>query len=145
MVVGACLAAGWVKSNATEPQAAAAPNVGVTAVPAAQPPEPAVKAAKLVEPRRALIVTGRRGLQPNALRGLDFIDRNFPQVTLVGGVRPDPLPWHPAGLALDVMVPNLAVGDEVFRVLSGNRQQLNISYILWRTPGHWDHLHVNFW
>jgi hypothetical protein len=75
---------------------------------------------------------------------LDFIDRNFPQVTLVGGVRPDRLPWHPSGHALDVMVSSLAVGDEVFRVLSANRQQLKINYILWRKPEHFNHLHVNF-
>ena len=30
----------------------------------------------------------------------------FPQITSIGGYPQDPLPWHPNGLAIDVMIPN---------------------------------------
>ena len=34
------------------------------------------------------------------------ISAAFPEIHEIGGVRPDPLPWHPLGLALDVMIPS---------------------------------------
>ena len=47
--------------------------------------------------------------------------RRFPQIGEIDGVRPDSKPWHPSGLAIDIMIPNpespegIALGDEISR------------------------------
>ncbi len=77
----------------------------------------------------------------------------------MGGVRPDPLPWHPLGLAIDVMIPNptsaegIALGDKIVAYVMANANRLAIQDANWRgvfTPrggrspgnGHFDHVHV---
>lgn len=105
-------------------------------------PQTRVVTAAKVTPQRMLTVVGRQGLTPKARNVLDYVDRNFPAVKLVGGVRPDPIPDHPSGRGLDIMVPSLAVGDAVFADLMAHKADLNIRYMLWRVPQHHDHIHV---
>ena len=79
----------------------------------------------------------------------------------MGGVRPDPLPWHPNGLAIDVMIPNpgttegIALGNEIVSYVLRNAARFGMQDAIWRgvyyTPngaqrgggyGHYDHVHV---
>ncbi len=91
----------------------------------------------------------------------------FPQISQIGGYRPDPLPWHPQGLALDVMIPNylnpqgVALGNGIRDFLLRNAKTLGIDHVIWRqrmyypsgtvegmedrsglTANHFDHVHV---
>jgi hypothetical protein len=51
-------------------------------------------------------VAPERGLQVKTILLARTISAVFPEIKSMGGVRPDPLPWHPRGLAIDVMIPN---------------------------------------
>ena len=84
----------------------------------------------------------------------------FPEIHEIGGVRPDPLPWHPNGLALDVIIPNpgtpagIALGNEIVAFAFKNAVRFGLQDAIWRgvyyTPsgpkgygaGHFDHVHV---
>jgi hypothetical protein len=88
------------------------------------------------------------------------ISADFPQIHEIGGVRPDPLPWHPRGMALDVMIPNpdsaegIALGNSIVAYVMQNAARFGIQDAIWRgvyyTPGgsqasrlgHYDHVHV---
>ena len=79
----------------------------------------------------------RKGLKPNALKVLDAVEKNFPQVKSFGGVRPDALPDHPSGRALDLMITNYAsasgkkVGHDLSRWLRAHHEELGINYIIY--------------
>lgn len=76
------------------------------------------------------------GLTPDALRVLRCARQQFPSITDIGGVRPDPLPDHPSGRAVDLMIPNYktaagkAFGWTVARWLQANHKQLGVSYVI---------------
>jgi hypothetical protein len=102
------------------------------------------------------VSAGSGGLQTNTARGKAIIERAFPWATNIGGVRADPRPWHPNGLALDVMTDpdhgnndppspqGLAKGNQLYAWLKQHQQELGIDYILWQEKDHYNHLHVNF-
>lgn len=77
------------------------------------------------------------GLQPNALKVLNAIRAEFPQITSIGGVRADALPDHPAGLALDFMINDYTtadgqdLGDEVAAYVKAHADELGVSYVIW--------------
>ena len=50
-----------------------------------------------------------KGLKPNAIKVHRAVRATFPQITSIGGVRRDPIPDHPSGRALDLMIPELQV------------------------------------
>ena len=52
---------------------------------------------------------GVSGLVPNARRLLQYIMTTYPGVRSIGGVRSDPLPDHPSGRALDIMIVDCGV------------------------------------
>ncbi|MDM3975584.1 hypothetical protein QRB36_15550 [Mycobacterium marseillense] len=101
-----------------------------------------------------------QGLQVRTILVERSISAEFPQIHEIGGVRPDPLPWHPRGLALDVMIPNpgsaegIALGDSIVAYVMQNATRFGIQDAIWRgvyyTPGgsqasrlgHYDHVHV---
>lgn len=101
-----------------------------------------------------------RGLQVRTILAARAISATFPQIHEIGGVRPDPLPWHPLGLALDVMIPNpgsaegIALGNAIVAYVMQNAKRFAIQDAIWRgvyyTPGgsqasrlgHYDHVHV---
>ena len=105
-------------------------------------------------------VASERGLQIRTILTARSITADFPQIHEIGGVRPDPLPWHPLGLALDVMIPNpesaagIALGDAIVAYVLQNADRFAIQDAIWRgvyyTPngaqtsrlGHYDHVHV---
>ncbi|WP_197498494.1 hypothetical protein [Mycobacterium scrofulaceum] len=105
-------------------------------------------------------LTPEQGLQVRTILVSRSITAKFPQIHEMGGVRPDPLPWHPLGLAIDVMIPNpqsadgIALGDEIVAYVMSNAKRFGIQDAIWRgvyyTPGgaqpsrlgHYDHVHV---
>lgn len=78
-----------------------------------------------------------KGLKPNAIKVHRAIRANFPQITSIGGVRKDPLPDHPSGRALDLMIPNYksaggkAFGKKVALWAKANAKTLGIEYVIW--------------
>jgi hypothetical protein len=105
-------------------------------------------------------IAPERGLQVRTIQVGRSITAKFPQIHEIGGVRPDPLPWHPLGLALDVMIPDpgsaqgIALGNAIVAYVLQNSSRFGIQDAIWRgvyyTPGgaqtsrlgHYDHVHV---
>lgn len=105
-------------------------------------------------------IAPEQGLQVRTILVERSISAEFPQIHEIGGVRPDSLPWHPRGLALDVMIPNpgsaegIALGDSIVAYVMQNATRFGIQDAIWRgvyyTPGgsqasrlgHYDHVHV---
>jgi hypothetical protein len=102
-----------------------------------------------------------RGLTQNAMGVLAAVKASFPGMTNIGGVRPDSMPDHPSGRALDFMTSDRGYGDAIASMLIGRAGELNIEYIIWRqriwmpssgwrtmedrggvTANHYDHVHV---
>ena len=78
-----------------------------------------------------------KGLKPNAIKVHRAVRATFPQITSIGGVRKDPLPDHPSGRALDLMIPNYksasgkALGEKVALWAKANAKGLGINYVIW--------------
>jgi hypothetical protein len=66
----------------------------------------------------------------------------FPEITEIGGYRPDSMHWHPDGLALDVMIPQWdtpggkALGDRVVAFVQAHAQELGLAHAIWRQAQH---------
>jgi hypothetical protein len=100
------------------------------------------------------------GLQPNTVLAARAVSQRFPQIADIDGVRPDSKPWHPNGLAIDIMIPNpespegIALGDEILAFAMANAARFGLQDVIWRgtyyTPsgpagsgyGHYDHVHI---
>lgn len=105
-------------------------------------------------------VANEVGLQPNTILAARAVSAQFPQIAEIGGVRPDSLPWHPSGLAIDIMIPNsgsaegIALGNEIMTFALTNAARFGLQDVIWRgtyyTPsgpqgsgyGHFDHVHI---
>lgn len=105
-------------------------------------------------------IAPEQGLQVRTILVERSISATFPQIHQIGGVRPDPLPWHPLGLAIDVMIPDpgssegIALGNQIVAYVMRNADRFGIQDAIWRgvyyTPtgaqasrlGHYDHVHV---
>jgi peptidoglycan DL-endopeptidase CwlO len=131
---------------------------------AAPPPTPADLAAAVAIPDlpEALPVgkANEAGLQPNTILAARAVSMQFPQVGAIDGVRPDSKPWHPNGLAIDIMIPNpespegIALGDAIRDFAMSNSGRFGLQDVIWRgvyyTPagpqstgyGHFDHVHI---
>lgn len=78
-----------------------------------------------------------KGLKPNALKVLAAVRANWPQIKTFGGVHPDPLPDHPSGRAVDLMLPNYKsaagkkLGHDMSRWLQSHHSELGINYIIY--------------
>ena len=86
---------------------------------------------------------GTAGLRANAANLAQYIANTYPGVQSIGGVRPDPLPDHPSGRAIDIMVSNMGLGDTIAADIRSQAGRFNVSYILWRVPDHYSHIHVS--
>ena len=81
--------------------------------------------------------TVERGLQPNAVRVHRAARSRFPSITTYYGVRQDITPDHPAGRALDVMIPQYTttsgrnLGLSVANWDRANARTLRIKYVIW--------------
>ena len=105
-------------------------------------------------------VAPERGLQVKTILAARSISAAFPEIKNIGGVRPDALPWHPRGLAIDVMIPNsssaagIALGNEIVRFAFKNADRFALQDCIWRGTyyttrgpsgygyGHYDHVHI---
>ena len=126
--------------------------------PAAAVPPPA--AAADIPEALPLGVAREAGLQPNTIVAARAVSQRFPQIADIDGVRPDSKPWHPSGLAIDIMIPNpespegIALGDEILAFAMANAARFGLQDVIWRgtyyTPGgpagsgygHYDHVHI---
>ena len=90
-------------------------------------------------------VANEAGLQANTIVAARAISARFPQIADIDGVRPDSKPWHPSGLAIDMMIPNpsspegIALGDEILAFVMSNAGRFGMQDVIWRgtyyTPG----------
>ncbi|WP_029112272.1 glycoside hydrolase [Mycobacterium sp. URHB0044] len=139
------------------PQNAPAPaDPLLNALPGPPPPEAAVDIPEALP----VGVASEAGLQPNTIVAARAVSQRFPQIAEIGGVRPDSKPWHPSGLAIDIMIPNssspegIALGDEILAFAMANAARFGLQDVIWRgtyyTPsgpagsgyGHYDHVHI---
>jgi hypothetical protein len=154
---------------------AAAPTAQVSA-PAAGPAAP--PAAELMAASAPVATPGlefalpagvapENGLQVHTIRAARAISVLFPEITTIGGYRQDPLPWHPNGLAIDVMIPNyhsdegIALGNQIAGMALANAKRWGVIHVIWRqgfypgigapswtanygneTANHMDHVHI---
>jgi hypothetical protein len=127
-----------------------------------QPPAEVPPVAALMDIPESLPVgvANEGGLQPNTILAARAVSARFPQIGEIDGVRPDSKPWHPSGLAIDIMIPNpespegIALGDEILAFAMANAGRFGLQDVIWRdtyyTPdgpqstgyGHFDHVHI---
>jgi peptidoglycan DL-endopeptidase CwlO len=82
-------------------------------------------------------------LQPDTVDLLHYVNENYPEVPRIGGYRPDRIPDHPTGRALDIMTGgDMGLGDRIAADLREHQGELHIRYILWRVANHYDHVHA---
>jgi hypothetical protein len=146
------------------PQDPAPQDPAIVAMPPGQPPEnvgPSLAAAVMDIPEALPVgVASEAGLQPNTILAARAVSARFPQIANIDGVRPDSKPWHPNGLAIDIMIPNsdspegIALGDEILAFAMANAGRFGLQDVIWRgtyyTPagpqssgyGHYDHVHI---
>lgn len=147
---------------APPPPGEAPPGEAPPAPPPVEVPPPLLAAAQVNVPEAALPVgvANEAGLQPNAILAARAVSQQFPQIAEIGGVRPDSKPWHPSGLAIDIMIPNsgspegIALGDQIKAFAMANAARFGVQDVIWRgtyyTPagpqasgyGHFDHVHI---
>ena len=111
---------------------------------------------------------GLDNLTGNGKAIVTTVRAHFPQITTMYGVRPDPLPDHPSGHAVDIMLPNYqsneTLGWTIANYMRAHAAELHISYLIfhqhiwniaresegWRlmadrgsdTANHMNHVHV---
>lgn len=108
-----------------------------------------------------------QGLQVHTIWVARAISVMFLEIKTVGGYRQDPLPWHPNGLAIDVMIPNyhtpegIELGNQIAGFALANAKRWGVLHVIWRqgfypgigapswtadygneTANHYDHVHI---
>ncbi|MDX1893076.1 hypothetical protein [Mycolicibacterium sp. 050158] len=97
----------------------------------------------LLGPGGAIPTVGMSGLVPNARTLAAYIIATFPGVQSIGGVRPDALPDHPSGHAIDIMIgSDMALGDAINADVQSQAARFGVSYTMWRVANHFNHVHV---
>ncbi|MFD6401162.1 peptidoglycan DD-metalloendopeptidase family protein [Nocardia sp. NPDC060249] len=99
-------------------------------------------------------------LQVDTIRVARAVHTRFPQIATMYGWREDTLPYHPNGIAVDVMIPDhtsdsgRALGEQILDYLWTHREQFELADLIWRgqyipvdgerqaADGHFDHIHV---
>ena len=167
------------KDNQSKDTAAPAPAQTGAATAAAAPPGAATSpAAELLVASAPMAATdydltlspGRapeEGLQVHTIWAARAISMMFLDITTIGGFRQDPLPWHPNGLAIDVMIPNhntpegIELGNQIAGYALANAKRWGVLHVIWRqgfypgigapswtadygneTANHFDHVHI---
>jgi hypothetical protein len=112
-------------------------------------------------------VGSEKGLQKDTILAERAVSAAFPEISTIGGYRPDSLKWHPNGQAIDVMIPDpssphgKALGDAVLRFALQHKDAFNLNHVIWRqtlynpdgssqlmenrgspTQNHMDHVHI---
>jgi hypothetical protein len=108
-----------------------------------------------------------QGLQTHTIWVARAISVMFLEIKTIGGYRQDPLPWHPNGLAIDVMIPNyhtpegIELGNQIAGFALANAKRWGVLHVIWRqgfypgigapswtadygneTANHYDHVHI---
>jgi len=112
------------------------------------------------------------GLSANAVKVIQAINGDFPQITSIGGLRSgSDAQDHGTGHAVDLMIPGYstaegkALGDEIAAYLQVHAEELGVKYVIWSqhiwsvqrssegwramsdrggvTANHYDHVHVS--
>ncbi|BBZ78693.1 hypothetical protein MANY_40300 [Mycolicibacterium anyangense] len=97
----------------------------------------------LLGPGGAIPTVGMNGLVPNARTLAAYIIATYPGVQSIGGVRADPLPDHPSGHAIDIMIgSDMALGDAINADVQSQSERFGVSYTMWRVANHFNHVHV---
>ncbi len=152
-----------VVDNAPLPSAPAPGSPAIAALPGVPPgdvaPPPAAAIPEIPE-ALPVGVASEAGLQPNTIVAARAVSRQFPQIAEIDGVRPDSKPWHPSGLAIDIMIPNpgspegIALGDQILAFAMSNAGRFGLQDVIWRGTyytaagpqasgyGHYDHVHI---
>jgi hypothetical protein len=146
---------------AAEPAAFSPAPSDLQVVPSAAPTE--VMSAsrwRVVDRFLPIGVAPEHGLQVKTILAARSISAVFPEILDIGGVRPDSLPWHPHGLALDITIPNpssaegIALGNEIVAYVLTNADRFGLQDAIWRgvyytsdgaragSYGHYDHVHI---
>ncbi|AQT81366.1 glycoside hydrolase [Mycolicibacterium litorale] len=112
-------------------------------------------------------VAPEEGLQVHTIWAARAISVMFLEIKTIGGYRQDPLPWHPNGLAIDVMIPNyhspegIELGNQIAGYALANAKRWGVLHVIWRqgfypgigapswtadygneTANHYDHVHI---
>ena len=112
-------------------------------------------------------IAPENGLQIHTIWVARAISVMFPEVKTIGGYRQDPLPWHPNGLAIDVMIPDyhsdagIALGNQIAGFALAMAKTWGVIHVIWRqgfypaqaapswtanygneTANHMDHVHI---
>lgn len=104
---------------------------------------PTAAVTEALGPIAPIPTVGFGGLVPGARLLADYIMASYPGVTSIGGVRPDALPDHPSGRAIDIMIgSDMGLGDAINADLQNQAARFGISYTMWRVAAHFDHVHV---
>lgn len=149
---------------ATAPPASSAPApadpaiIAMPGIPAGEIPPPSAPAN--IPEALPVGVASETGLQANTVLAARAVSARFPEIDEIGGVRPDSKPWHPNGLAIDVMIPNpgtpegVALGNNILTFVMSNAGRFGLQDAIWGdtyyTPGgpqgsgygHNDHVHI---
>jgi hypothetical protein len=145
-------------SSAAQPDTPAAPDLIAASAPVAN------QAAGFALP---VGIAPEQGLQIHTIWVARAISVMFPEITTIGGARQDPLPWHPNGLAIDVMIPNhnsddgIELGNQIAGLALANAKRWGVIHVIWRqgfypgigapswtadygneTANHYDHVHI---
>lgn len=108
-----------------------------------------------------------QGLQIHTIWAARAISTMFLDIQTIGGFRQDALPWHPNGLAIDVMIPNyhtpegIELGNQIAGFALANAKRWGVLHVIWRqgfypgigapswtadygneTANHFDHVHI---
>jgi hypothetical protein len=112
-------------------------------------------------------IAPEQGLQVHTIWVARAISVMFLEIKTIGGYRQDPLPWHPNGLAIDVMIPNfhtpegIELGNQIAGFALANAKRWGVLHVIWRqgfypgigapswtadygneTANHYDHVHI---
>ncbi|MGO8850106.1 glycoside hydrolase [Mycobacterium sp.] len=112
-------------------------------------------------------VASEERLQVKTIWAARTISVLFPQIKTIFGFRQDPLPWHPKGLAIDVMIPNhdspegIELGNQIAGYALANAKRWGVNHVIWQqkiypgvgagswtadygneTLNHYDHVHI---
>ena len=94
-------------------------------------------------PGAAIPTVGMSGLVLNARALAAYIIATYPGVQTIGGVRSDPLPDHPSGHAIDIMIgSDMALGDAINADVQSQAARFGVAYTMWRVANHFNHVHV---
>jgi peptidoglycan DL-endopeptidase CwlO len=149
-----------IVDSAPLPSAPAPAGPAIAALPGVPPGDVAPPPAAVSPEALPVGVASEAGLQPNTILAARAVSHQFPQIADIDGVRPDSKPWHPSGLAIDIMIPNpespegIALGDQILAYAMSNAGRFGLQDVIWRgtyyTPagpqasgyGHYDHVHI---